>query len=194
MRKNLLGLIMASLLLSSPALAANSPVIAVVDGEQLITQSLAGKAVIAELQRLSDAKQKEIDARNAAAKTFKANLDAKGASLSEEARRTQELKLQRDLSDLQLYVREAQEQLKRKEMSMMEPVNQDLEKIIGAYAGRNGIDLVLNRNDPGLLNVSGRMDITAKILEEYNRSYQSKAPGKAKSQAKSQTKAQPKKK
>lgn len=190
MRKNLLGLIMASLLLSSPALAASSPVIAVVDGEQLITQSLAGKAVIAELQRISDAKQKEIDARNAAAKTLKANLDAKGASLSEEARRTQELKLQRDLSDLQLYVREAQEQLKRKEMSMMKPVNQDLEKIIGAYAGRNGIDLVLNRNDPGLLNVSGRMDITAKILEEYNRSYQSKAPGKTKSQAK----AQPKKK
>ena len=93
MRKNLLALFVAGLLLSSPALAAGPVVIAVVDGEKLITQSVAGKAAIAELQRLKDAKQKEISAKEATAKSTKASLDAKGASLSEDARRAQELKL-----------------------------------------------------------------------------------------------------
>ncbi|OPZ60387.1 MAG: Outer membrane protein (OmpH-like) [Deltaproteobacteria bacterium ADurb.Bin510] len=178
MRKKLSALILAGLLLSSPALAAGPVVIAVVDGEKLITQSAAGKAAIAEMERLKNAKQKEIDAREAAAKSTKANLDAKGASLSEDARRAQELKLQRELNDLQIYVRDAQEQLKRKELALMKPINQDLEKVIGDYSKRNGIDLVLNRNDPGLINASARMDITAKVLEEYNRYHQTKKPAK----------------
>lgn len=178
MRKNLLALFVAGLLLSSPALAAGPVVIAVVDGEKLITQSVAGKAAIAELQRLKDAKQKEISAKEATAKSTKASLDAKGASLSEDARRAQELKLQRELNELQLYARDAQEQLKRKELTLMKPINQDLEKVINDYCKRNGIDLVLNRNDPGLINASARMDITAKILEEYNRYHQTKKAAK----------------
>ena len=96
-----------------------------------------------------------------------------------------ELKLQREYSDLQILARDAQEQLKRKEASLMKPINVDLDKVINDYAQKNGIDVVLNSSDPAVLKSSDRLDITVKILDEYNRYSQSGAKqGAAKPQAK----------
>lgn len=169
MKKKLFALLAAGLLASTPALAASGAVIAVIDGSRIINESNAGKAAMTELQSLRDAKQKELNAREASLKSLKESLDAKASGMTDEARRAQELKLQREYSDLQILVRDAQEQLKRKEASLMKPINADLDKVINDYAQKNGIDVVLNSSDQVVLKSSERLDITAKILEEYNR-------------------------
>lgn len=185
MKKRLFALLAAGLLASTPVMAASGAVIAVIDGTRIINQSEAGKAAMTELQSLRDAKQKELNTKEASLKSLKESLDAKGAGMTEDARRAQELKLQREYSDLQILARDAQEQLKRKEASLMKPINVDLDKVINDYAQKNGIDVVLNSSDPAVLKSSDRLDITVKILDEYNRYSQSGAKqGAAKPQAK----------
>lgn len=161
-------------LLAAPALAAESYNIAVIDGDRLVNESLAGKAAAVELENYRNTKQKEIDTKQAALKGIKDGLEAKSASMSEEARHEQELKYQRDLSDLNILVRDAQDEYKRKESTILQPIYADLDKLIKDYVARNAIDLLLNKNNPGVIHAASRLDVTDKVLEEFNRNFKPK--------------------
>ncbi|OPZ57235.1 MAG: Outer membrane protein (OmpH-like) [Deltaproteobacteria bacterium ADurb.Bin510] len=71
-------------------------------------------------------------------------------------------------------MRDAQDEFKRKETSLMQPVYKDLDAIITKYAEDHKIDLVLNKNNPGVIHASARMDITAEILKEFDGSHKPK--------------------
>jgi len=174
MRKQILITLALLGLLGSPLLAAENFTFAVIDGEKLVSQSLAGKAASAELESFRTAKQKEIDTKQDAILKLKESLEAKAASLSEEARHEQELKYQREMSDLNILVRDAQDEFKRKEASLMQPVYKDLDTLITKYAEDHKIDLVLNRNNPGVIHASARMDVTDAILKEFDGGYKPK--------------------
>ena len=161
-------------LLAAPAMAAENYNIAVLDGDRLVNDSLAGKAAAIELENFRNTKQKEIDTKQNALKSIKDSLEAKAASMSEEARHEQELKYQRDLSDLNILVRDAQDEYKRKETTILQPIYADLDKLIKDYVARNSIDLLLNKNNPGVIHASSRLEVTDKVLEEFNRNFKPK--------------------
>lgn len=175
MKKQILITLAAIALSTSPLLAAETLNLAVIDGQKLVLDSQAGKAATTELESFRTAKQKEIDSKQNAIMSLKSSLEAKAASLSEEARHEQELKYQREVSDLNILARDAQDELKRKETSLMQPVYTELDKLIKDYAARNSIDLILNKNNPGVIHASSRLDISDKVLEEFNRTYKPKS-------------------
>ncbi|MRR35356.1 OmpH family outer membrane protein [bacterium] len=76
------------------------------------------------------------------------------------------------------YVKEAQEEMRKKEYNLLKPIQEELQAVIGDYAKKNSIDYIFDKGYPGLLFSSEKMNISDEILKIYDEKFKQKPKGK----------------
>lgn len=172
-----ISIIVAVLMLlgASQAAQAQETKFAYIDAQRLILESIPGKEAAGKMEKLQKEKQAQLEKMETTIKSISDQLAAKTPAMSERAKSDLEDQYQRELRDRERFMKDAQEELRKKEATLIKPIREDLDKIIDDYGRKNGIDLILDIKAPGIIYASDRIDITKAILDIYNKQAQEKA-------------------
>lgn len=176
MKKVWTGIVVAmAIMLCAPAAMAQETKIAYIDAQRLILESTPGKEAAGQMEKLQKDKQAQLEKIEANIKRISEQLAAKSPAMSEKAKTDLEDQYQREMRDRERFLKDAQEELRKKEATLIKPIREDLDKIIDEYGRKNGIDLILDIKAPGIIYASDRIDVTKPILDIYNKVAQEKA-------------------
>ena len=167
--KKLLAVALVAVASSVAAQQAPSPAkVAVIDVQQLVQDSAAGKEAMVRMKKLQDDKvaqgkkmSDELDALQKQLNAQRSTLtDAKIAELQKEIEDKQ-IALRRFQDDSQQSLNEAQQ----KEYSELE---KQIMPIITEIGKEMSLDLIFNKYQSGLLYASNQVDITDQVLRRFN--------------------------
>ena len=150
------------------AAAAEPPVrIGVVDMQAVITQSTKGQRARAQLQSESEAKQKDMNAREEEVRKLQADLERQKAVLSPAALREKEENVQRKVREIRRIAEDGNRDLQKREAELVGEIQRDALQVITEYGKEKGYSLVLERS-AGVWYVGERADLTKDIIDRFN--------------------------
>jgi outer membrane protein len=175
--KKILGGLIVFLVIACAGLTAQAQdaKIAYIDAQRLILESAPGKEAAGKMEKLQKEKQAQLDKIELNIKKLAEQLSAKSPAMSEKAKADLEDQYQQELKNRERFLKDAQEELRKKEASLIKPIRDDLDKIISDYGKKNALDIIFDSKMPGLIYASDRIDITKPILDIYNKQVQEKA-------------------
>ena len=154
---------------------AGGPKVGVIDVPRLVTDSAAGKEVLADLQRISDEKSAELKILGDELKAIEAQISEGRLSLSE----AKLSELQRELEDKTIKFRrardDAQKQLQDIQTRRFTEIEEKVMPIINEVGVSGGYTMIFNKFESGLVFAQESVDITDLILQRFDASEQTEA-------------------
>jgi outer membrane protein len=154
-------------LVSSNAIAAENKEIVTVNIQEVLLGSTSGQAVkkvledkVAEFQKKFQTEQEEVDA-------MRAEIEKKSSVWSQEVREEKERDYQKRVRDLQLKSEDAQFELQQLEKQVMEPVVNELQKVIADMGAKKGYAMIIDSR-AGLLYFDKALDISELVKKELD--------------------------
>jgi outer membrane protein len=164
-----------------------------VDLQRALVEVGEGQAAKAKLKGEMDKKKSELDAEQAKLTDDKAVLDKQGAMMSEEVRTQKFTEWQKRLYDVMQKAQKVQVDLQEKERTELKKIFEKMDPIIAAIAQREGLTMVFEKTDSGLVYAPPSLDLTNELVRTYNEKHPTKgAGGKAAAMAPKATPAAPK--
>lgn len=164
------------LLLSQAAQAAEFKA-AYVDLQRALLEVDEGKAAKSRLQKMLEEKQKDIDKEQEALRKEKETLDKQASAMSEETRIQKMTELQQKIMALAQKWEKGQKDMATKERTELQSIFAKMDPIIAEIAQREGITMVFEKTDSGLVYAPAALDLTNELVRIYNT--RSKGGGKA---------------
>lgn len=146
--------------------------IVVIDIRKVVNKSKYGEEVMSKLKEKYDELSLKIQAKSKELEVLKEELEKKGALLTPEAREKKQSEYQRLLRELKSLQEDAQYEMQEYERKLLDPVFKDLEIVLKEVAQKEGIDLVLEKNQPGIYYMSPSIDFTDKLIERFDAYYE----------------------
>jgi outer membrane protein len=145
-----------------------------VNSQEILYQTIEGKAGVEQLERYMTQKRQEFDGKNKALADLQQEFQTKQATLNPDAA----AKMQRDMEQLQLEIRRFQEDIQTdlsdRQEQLLGMLSQKVQAVIEDFAKQNSYDVVFMR-DQTQAWVSPSLDVTQDIIRLYNE----RNPGKA---------------
>tara|TARA_B100000530_G_C15790642_1_gene421428 strand:- start:200 stop:712 length:513 start_codon:yes stop_codon:yes gene_type:complete len=154
---------------TAPEADAAGPKIAVVKVEYVVMNSKKGKAAKKKLKRIFDKRQKELDKRQNELLEIKKQLENPSAMMTQEIFQKKAAEYKTGLMKLQEEFVKNQQELAKKENKLMQPLLEDLNKVIVEQAKAGGYDLVLTFGQQGVLYNKASLDITNAVLKALDK-------------------------
>ncbi|OJH35866.1 OmpH family outer membrane protein [Cystobacter ferrugineus] len=151
-----------------PTLAAAQTKMGYVDYQRVMLEVDDGKAAKARLQKWLDARQKEIDAEQEALRKEKETLDKQASAMSEETRVQKATDLQKKVYDLAQKWEKSRGEAAERERKEMEPIIARIDDVIRTIAEREGLGMVFEKRDSGLVYALSQYDLTNEVIRSYN--------------------------
>ncbi len=152
----------------SVSIAAGNVKIGVINMQQVVRGSKAGKKAMAKLQKKFASVQKKLKAKQDKLKAFKKELDQKASLMNEESRVKKQRQLQRQFAEYRQDEEDAKVEMQQEEAKLMEPIVKKLEKIVVKLGKDEKYTLILEKNMPGMYYISPDADITDKVIKKFN--------------------------
>ena len=168
-----------SLALPLSAAAQPTPKIAYVDYQRVLLEVDEGKAAKARLQKWLESRQKEIDREQEALRKEQELLQKQASAMSDEVRTQKMTELQKKVMALGQKYEGSRAEAANKERQEMEPIVSKIDQIIGRIAQRDGLGMVFEKRDSGLVFALAQLDLTNEVVRTYNASPAAKAPAKS---------------
>lgn len=165
-------LIVLAFTFACTSIHAENANIAYLDSQRILIESAAGKDAYDKLEAVKNEKQFEIDKMLATLKELGDTISAKSPTMKDSARQELELKYEQEQRKYNRFVKDAQEELRRVELTLVKPISDEVNVIIEEYGNKNALDLILDRRNPGIIYTSKKLDITDDILKLYDKKYQ----------------------
>ena len=153
------------------AVNAQETNIVYLDSQRILIESAAGKDAYDKLEAVKNEKQIEIDKMLKSLKELGDTISVKSPTMKDSARQELELKYEQEQRAYNRFVKDAQEELRRAELSLVKPISDEVNVIIEEYGSKNAIDLILDKRGPGIVYTSKKLDITDAILKLYDKKY-----------------------
>jgi len=154
--------------LAAPAQTPPVPKLGVIEVQRIVQESAVGKESLARVQKLQQGKQDDLSKRQKELRDMEQKIQDQGKSLSEDAME----KLQKDYQTKALDLKRAQddaqrdlEETQRKELGELE---RRVMPVIETVAKEQGLSLVFNKFQSGLLYADTNVDITDAVIAKFN--------------------------
>ncbi len=166
--KAIVGVFLTVLATVSLAQQAPSFTVAVIDVQQIVQESAAGKEAMARLKKLNDEKVAEGRKLAEARQALEKQLATQGPTLSDEKR----AELAKQLEDKEVEMRRfdedaraALDEARRKELDALE---RQIMPIINELGRELKLQLIFNKYQSGLVFADDAVDITDQVLRRFN--------------------------
>ena len=165
-----LALVPAAAVVASPGVAhaqAQSRT-AIIDVRRAVLETEEGLRVQATLKKLFDSRQVELDNRQRQLQTEKEGLDKEAAAgkSSKDAIDKKFEKLQKAAAELQSLIVEYQNEMRRKEQEMTNPILTKVMGLVRRIATQEGYEVVLDK--PAVPYFRSDLEITDRAIQMYN--------------------------
>ncbi len=160
-------ILLAAFLLAATALSAQNCI--VVNSEKVFKSIDAYNEAIAELDKLAEQYQEQVDARYAKIESIYNNYTAQKTSLSASTRQSREnaiLTLEKEAAEYQESIFGQEGTLMKKRVELIAPIQKQVFAVIAAYAKRAGAEVVIDSsNNPTLLYTDPTAERTQQIID-----------------------------
>jgi outer membrane protein len=150
-----------------------------VDLQRALAEVEEGRAAKARLQGMIDAKEKEISKEQEGLRKEKEVLDKQASAMSEEARVQKNNDLQKKVMELAQKWEKARQDMSAKERSELQAIFAKMDPIIATIAQREGMTMVFEKTDSGLVFAPPHLDMTNELVRMYNDQHRAKGDAKA---------------
>jgi outer membrane protein len=151
-----------------PSLAAAEIKMGYVDYQRVMLEVDDGKAAKARLQKWLESRQKEIDSEQESLRKEKETLDKQASAMSEETRVQKATDLQKKVYDLAQKWEKSRGEAAERERKEMEPIIARIDDVIKGIADREGLGMVFEKRDSGLVFALSQYDLTNEVIRSYN--------------------------
>jgi outer membrane protein len=158
----------AVLALVVPAVAHADLKLGYVDLQRALQEVNEGKDAKARLKADAEKVKRELDAEQKKLTDDKLVLDKQGSMMSEEVRTQKFTEWQRRLLDASQRAEKSQRDLADKERAELRKIFDKMDPIIAGIAQRDGLAMVFEKTDSGLVYAPSSMDVTSELVRQYN--------------------------
>ena len=167
-RNMFLALIVCSFGLGGIAYGAEVQKIGVIDLQKIIDKSNPGKRSSVEIKSQGKRMEQILMKKGAEIEDLRKTLDQKALVMSNEAREAKEQDLRVKIDDLKSLQRRYQDVLRDLNINLSKQITKDVFEIVEGIGKRAGYSLIIDRRAGGVVYAPNAIDITDKVIEEYN--------------------------
>lgn len=168
LKRHAVTLVFALLIASyAPSLYAQVR-IAVVDLQRALNETEDGRRAKAQLKRLFKRRQDELDKKQNELKKMKEDIEKQKNVLSRDALQKRLEEYQKAFVELQTTYVEYQRELASKEAQLTKSILERMQEILRNIGQREGYQLILERNEGGVMWVPSNLDLTDQVIQQYN--------------------------
>jgi outer membrane protein len=168
------GLVFLGIGMGFPAWAAEPIKIGYVDMQKALNLCEAGKDAKKTITEEVDKMQKSFTGKQRELEKLKEDLEKKGSVLSESVRREKEKDYQTKLRDMQRLQRDYEEDLRRKDREYTDRILRELEIIVKKLGEEGKYTMILERNQPAVVYISGTLEITDEVIKIADKNFKKK--------------------
>jgi outer membrane protein len=139
-----------------------------VDLQRALQEVSEGRDAKARLKTELDKGKTELEAEQRKLRDDKLVLDKQGSMMSEEVRTQKMTEWQQRLVAAGQKAEKKQGELADRERAEMRKIFDKMDPIIAAIAQRDGLSMVFEKTDSGLVYAPSSMDLTAELVRTYN--------------------------
>jgi outer membrane protein len=154
-----------------------------VDLQRALQEVGEGRAARDRLKADMEKRKSELESEQNKLRDDKAVLDKQASMMSEEVRNQKFTELQKRLFDLTQRAEKMQAELAQSEQKELKKIFEKMDPIIAAIASREGLTMVFEKTDSGLVFAPASLDLTNELVRTYNDKFPSKG-GSAANQSK----------
>jgi outer membrane protein len=159
--------VFASLLAGRAAHAADFKA-GYVDLHRALLEIDEARATKARLQKLVEEKQRELDKEQAALRKEMETLEKQASAMSEETRIKKQTELQQRAQALGQKWEKDQNEMSKRQRTELQAIFTKVDPIIAEIAQREGITMVFEKTDSGLVYAPPALDLTNEMVRLYN--------------------------
>lgn len=156
---------------AQPVVAADHLKVAMMDQQQVIERSVAGKRALEELKSYSTTRQKIIDSDDQELKDLEKGMQ--DASMSEEARKEKQDHFRTKLEAYQRRIQDFNREVQEKQRGMVAEYAQKIQAAAAAVAQKEGFTAVLDKGSETTVKIviysHPSVDLTEQIIKEFDR-------------------------
>lgn len=138
--------------------------------KEIIQNSDEGKKAGEDLREVAKNNQASISSMEKELKEMKDELDSQGSNLTASERRDKVAAYQKKLRDYELLVKDANEELKRRNQDLAQKLLPEIVKIVRTIAEKEKYTLVIDISSMPVPYYTKENDFSKKVIEEYNKS------------------------
>lgn len=153
--------------IASVAQSADVAKIGIIDFQQIIDKSGPGKKARAEINAQGKKMEVELKKKAAELEEMKAQLEREALVMSTEKREQNERDLRIKVNDFKGLQKKYEQDLQRLQKKMIKQLQKDILSLAQKIGKKEGFQLILER--AGVLYVPSSLNITDRIIEEYNK-------------------------
>lgn len=166
--KFLIGLFAAAaLFVSGAAAAATTSKIGVIDVNYIVSHSKRGEAAHDALQALYNKKKASLDKEKAKLEATKADLQKVKNKKTDDFQK-KVAAFQQSAGEFQQNVQNSQNEVEKRRSDLLQPIIQDMKKVLADYAKKHGYTLILNRTTQAVAYASDSYDLNDEIVKALN--------------------------
>jgi outer membrane protein len=157
--------------LAQPAQAADRVKVAMMDQQQVIERSVAGKRALEDLKTYSTTRQKIIDSDDQELKELEKGIQ--DATLSEEVRKEKQEHFRTKLEAYQRRIQDFNREVQEKQRAMVAEYAQKIQAAAAAVAQKEGYIAVIDKGSEATVKIvlysHPSIDLTDQIVKEFDR-------------------------
>jgi outer membrane protein len=142
--------------------------IAVINTEQILLDSQAGKKAIADLKKVQDQKEAELNARQEEIKALQAKIDSGRLSLTQDKLADMEKQLEDKVIAARRLQDDASRDLNKRKDDVLGAVDQRVMPIINQIGKEQGFTLIFRKFESGLIYADDAIDITPLVIQRLD--------------------------
>jgi len=142
--------------------------IAYVDLQRVMLESDKGKEAKNSLTGEAERLRKLLDGKQDELQKLKDTIERQSATITPDARAGKEKDYQNKLKDYQRLANDYQTELQQKDGEFTQKILKDVEEVIKGIGDKDKYTLILEKSQAGILFASPLIDITNKVIVQYN--------------------------
>ncbi|MBW2107367.1 MAG: OmpH family outer membrane protein [Deltaproteobacteria bacterium] len=142
--------------------------IGVIDFQRIIDTSNAGKRSSEEIKRQGKKMEKVLKEKESEVEALKKEMEQKALVMSQEAKDEKERALRIKTNDLVSLRKRYLDTLKETNLKLSNQIKDDVFQIVEKMGKRGGYLLILEKRVGGVIYAPSAIDITDKVIQEYN--------------------------
>jgi outer membrane protein len=168
LRSRFAALVVAAPLLLSTSAIASEFKAAYVDLQRALLEVDEGRQAKDRLQKLLQSKQTDLDKEQEKLRKEKDLLDKQASAMSEEVRIQKQTELQQKVFALAQKWENGQKEMAQKERTELQAIFTKMDPLIAEIAQREGITMVFEKTDSGVVYAPSNLDLTNELVRLFN--------------------------
>ena len=145
--------------------------VGVVDMQKALDECDAGKAAAKKMEKEYKEMQQKIQKRRDKLQNMQTELNSQSGVLSEQAKQNKMAEYQKKLKDLKRMIEDSNSELKRQERSYVNRIAEELTKVVSELGKELKYDIIMEKQEAGVIHNSETVDITPIVIERYNKEW-----------------------